>query len=118
MNSLLDHEITIEEFAKKLKNDKKVYVLDVRETWEYLRVRIDHDSVVNLPVSSLMGEEIDLIQRQLPEKQREILVLCHHGIRSERITRWLRSLGWASALNVAGGIDRYASIIDPSIGYY
>lgn len=118
MESLLDHEISIESFDEKLRMDGKVFVLDVREAWEFLRVRIDHSAVINLPVSQLMGESIDQLETHLPEKHRELLVLCHHGIRSERITRWLREQGWGSALSVAGGIDRYASMIDPSIGYY
>ncbi|MDI1248873.1 MAG: rhodanese-like domain-containing protein [Lacunisphaera sp.] len=62
--------------------------------------------------------------RQIPENtaglplDRQILVLCHHGGRSQRVTQFLRANGFANATNVAGGIDAWAAEIDPSLARY
>lgn len=118
MNELKDHEISIETFAEKLRTHPKLFILDVRETWEVNTVKIDHPSIVNIPMSQLMTYAPKELIESLPDLKEEFYVLCHHGIRSERITQWLRSLGWDNALSVYGGIDRYATLIDPTIGYY
>jgi adenylyltransferase/sulfurtransferase len=62
--------------------------------------------------------------RQVPEntaqlpRDRQILVLCHHGGRSQRVTQFLRANGFANATNVAGGIDAWAAEIDPTLARY
>ena len=62
--------------------------------------------------------------RQIPENtaglphDRQILVLCHHGGRSQRVTQFLRANGFANATNVTGGIDAWAAEIDPSLARY
>lgn len=114
----MEHEISIESFADKLRNHLKIFILDVRETWEVNTVKIDHPAIVNIPMSQLMSFDQRQLSESLPDTKVEFYVLCHHGIRSERITVWLRSLGWEHALSIYGGIDRYATLIDPSIGYY
>ncbi len=62
--------------------------------------------------------------RQIPEslpdlpRDRLILVLCHHGGRSLRVSQFLRANGFAQISNVAGGIDAWAGQIDPSLARY
>ncbi len=62
--------------------------------------------------------------RQIPEslsdlpRDRLILVQCHHGGRSLRVTQFLRANGFAQVSNVAGGIDAWAEQIDPSLARY
>jgi adenylyltransferase/sulfurtransferase len=62
--------------------------------------------------------------RQVPENlpnlpsDQAILVLCHHGGRSQRVTQFLRANGFANAVNVAGGIDAWAEQIDPALARY
>ena len=62
--------------------------------------------------------------RQIPEyaaelpHDRQILVLCHHGGRSMRVTQFLRANGFANVTNVSGGIDAWAMAIDPSLARY
>lgn len=61
---------------------------------------------------------------QVPEnlgslpRDRHILVLCHHGGRSQRVTQFLRANGYTLVTNVAGGIDAWAEQIDPSLARY
>ena len=54
---------------------------------------------------------------QVP-KDRLILVLCHAGVRSLRVTLFLRTNGYPLVSNVAGGIDAWARQIDPTLAIY
>ena len=62
--------------------------------------------------------------RQVPEslaqlpKDRHILVMCHHGGRSHRVTQFLRANGYDQATNLSGGIDAWAEQIDPGVARY
>lgn len=62
--------------------------------------------------------------RQIPEslddlpRDRLILVQCHHGGRSLRVTQFLRANGFTQVSNVAGGIDAWAVEIDPTLTRY
>lgn len=62
--------------------------------------------------------------RQIPDhaatlpRDRPILVMCHHGGRSLRVTQFLRANGFANVANVAGGIDAWAEQIDPGLARY
>jgi rhodanese-related sulfurtransferase len=47
-----------------------------------------------------------------------LVVLCHHGSRSLRVTYWLRAQGLTRAVNLRGGIDAWSSRIDPTVPLY
>ena len=48
----------------------------------------------------------------------EIVVYCHHGMRSLDAAYLLQQLGFKSVLSVVGGIDRWASEIAPNLERY
>jgi len=77
--------------------DAGALLLDVREEWEYTPRRAT--GAVNIPMSQL--------QRRMGEipRDREVLVICEHGSRSETVVRFLRRQGVERAVNVAGGTD-------------
>lgn len=85
-------------------------LLDVRETFEW--------DICHLPAA----EHIPM--RQIPEnlntlpRNRHILVLCHHGGRSLRVTEFLRQQDFANVSNIAGGIDAWAEQLDPTLPRY
>ena len=43
---------------------------------------------------------------------------CHHGARSARAVNFLRQIGFARAINLAGGIDAWSDEVDPSVPRY
>ena len=49
---------------------------------------------------------------------RDLLILCHHGVRSLQVTMWLRAHGIANCCSVAGGIDRWSREVDASVPLY
>jgi adenylyltransferase/sulfurtransferase len=59
--------------------------------------------------------------RQIPEslpdlpRDRLILVLCHVGVRSLRVTQYLRANGFTQVSNIAGGILAWTEQVDPNV---
>ena len=47
-----------------------------------------------------------------------IVVHCHHGGRSLRVTQWLREQGFPNVQNMTGGIDAWSLQVDPSVPRY
>ncbi|AOS45525.1 putative adenylyltransferase/sulfurtransferase MoeZ [Lacunisphaera limnophila] len=85
-------------------------LLDVREASEVATCAIPGSQ--HLP----MGQ-VPAALAALP-KDRLILVQCHHGGRSLRVTQFLRANGFTQVTNVAGGIDAWAREIDPTLARY
>jgi rhodanese-related sulfurtransferase len=54
---------------------------------------------------------------ELPRDQ-AVVVMCHHGMRSRMVAQFLRSRGFAAAINLDGGIDAWAGRIDPDMQRY
>jgi rhodanese-related sulfurtransferase len=74
-------------------------VVDVREPGEFAEVRVEGSLLV--PMSQLRTRIGDI------PRDRPLLVLCHVGGRSARVTGILRQQGWEDVGNVAGGIDAW-----------
>lgn len=102
-------EINVTEAARLAKQPGNV-LLDVREPYELAICQIAGS--LQIPMGNIPGR-----LAEIPRDQR-ILVLCHHGARSMRVTEWLRANGYANASNIAGGIEAWAENIDPSLARY
>jgi adenylyltransferase/sulfurtransferase len=104
-------EISVEETARLLRDESgRVQLIDVREPDEHARCRIG--GALHIPM-----RDIPAALGSLPRDKR-LLIHCHHGGRSLRVTQWLRAQGLAAVSNVAGGIDEWARQIDPSVPRY
>ena len=87
-------------------------LIDVREAAEIEIVAIDGVQV--LPMS-----EITTRTAELPEdRSQHIVIMCHLGGRSLRVTEWLREQGYAQTQSMAGGIDAWAEQIDTKLARY
>jgi rhodanese-related sulfurtransferase len=111
-------EISAHELAEKLKSATPFHVLDVRENWEISLASIQDLRLVVLPMSQIARLREQAFSPELSDFDAEIVVMCHHGVRSLQVTRWMRSQGWKRVFSLAGGIDAYASQIDPQVGFY
>ena len=60
------------------------------------------------------------LHRRLEEidRDRPLVVYCHHGIRSLHAALALRSRGYTQARSLRGGIDRWSAEIDPAMPRY
>jgi rhodanese-related sulfurtransferase len=85
-------------------------LLDVRQGWEYECCRIDGSMLI--PMASLPSRlnEID------PE--REVVVICHHGVRSYHAARFLEHNGYSRVTNLTGGVDAWAKDVDATMPTY
>ena len=85
-------------------------LLDVRESWEFQTCSIPGS--VHIP----MGE--------IPARAQELdagaahVVICHHGGRSMQVALFLEQQGFGSIHNLAGGVDSWATTVDPSMPVY
>ena len=111
-------EISVEQLAEKIKTPGGFILLDVREPWELNLAKISDDRLIVAPMSGLANQGLAALPEPVLQKDAEIYVLCHHGIRSADVTGWLASHGWTNIFSVAGGIDEYARKIDQSVGIY
>ncbi len=88
----------------------KPLILDVREPWEYGICRLDGAELVPM--------------RQLPaaldqlNPEQETVVVCHHGIRSFSVCRYLEQMGFTNLVNLEGGVAAWARDVDPAMATY
>lgn len=87
-------------------------LLDVRNPDEYETARIEGSQLIP------MGELGDRLDELDAHKDGRIVVHCHHGGRSMQVTQALRSRGYDSVQNMAGGIDLWSQEIDASVPRY
>jgi rhodanese-related sulfurtransferase len=111
-------QISVLRLVEKLKSRDKFVLLDVRETWELERARIEDARLEVRPASRLAREGIDCLPASVRPHDAEVYILCHHGVRSAQVADWLVSQGWTNVFSVSGGIDEYARTIDRSVGSY
>ena len=104
------NEITPQELKTRLTQKDRPVLVDVRDDWETKLCRLDN--AVHLPM-----EEVELRADEL-DRNDEIVVYCHHGVRSAAVADYLRRLGFARVQNLAGGLDAWASTVDRSMRRY
>ncbi|MGA0134083.1 MAG: ThiF family adenylyltransferase [Opitutales bacterium] len=111
-SSMPDHplEISVKEAAAALAAPTPPVLIDVREPDEHAICRIPGARLIP------MGQ----VPARLAEIPRDAVVLvhCHHGGRSLRVTQFLRAKGFASVSNVKGGIDAWSREIDAAVPRY
>jgi adenylyltransferase/sulfurtransferase len=103
-------EVTVEEARRLLSGPTPPLLIDVREPDEYAVCRIAGSRLI--PMNSLSARLSEIPQDVL------VLVQCHHGGRSMRVTQFLRAKGYARVSNLQGGIDAWSLRIDPKVPRY
>jgi len=111
-------EIGVEELAKRLRSADPFILLDVREEWELQLAKIEDARLLIAPMSELAQRGLEALPEPVQDKDAEIYVLCHQGVRSAQVTGWLAAQGWKNVSSVAGGINAYARSVDSEVGVY
>ena len=104
------NEITVHELNKLREIDKNIQILDVREDTEREHAFIDGSIHIKLSEIANRYHEID--------KNNNVFVMCHTGTRSQTVVKWLKTQDYNLSVNVLGGIDAWAALIDRSIRRY
>jgi len=85
-------------------------LLDVRDDWEHSMAAIADST--HIPLAEL----VDRLQELAFED--DIVVYCHVGQRSYQAGLILKEAGFNNVYNLAGGIDAWSQLVDPSIRRY
>lgn len=103
-------EVTVAQVKAWMDAGRPIALLDVREPWEW--------RIVHLPGAQLMPLG-DLDPASIRHRPADLVVVyCAEGVRSLKAVRRLRAMGFEEAVSLAGGIDRWAVEIDPSLPRY
>lgn len=103
-------QIEPRELHERMQRGEKVFLVDVREPWEWQLCRLEGAELIP------MREIPAAVNRMLDVE--EVILYCHRGIRSLDAAAWLRQQGVESARSLAGGIDRWSREIDPGVPRY
>ena len=103
-------EITVHELSKLREIDKNIQILDIRENSERDLASIEDTIHIKLSEIAERYNEIN--------KNKNVFVMCHTGTRSQAVVKWLKTQDYNNAVNVLGGIDAWAALIDRSLSRY
>jgi rhodanese-related sulfurtransferase len=94
----------------QLDENRSVVLLDVREPLEFRHAHIAGST--HIPMQE--------VPRRLTElsPEAEIVVICHHGMRSAQVAGFLEGRGFINVSNLSGGIDAWSVQVDPSLPRY
>jgi sulfur-carrier protein adenylyltransferase/sulfurtransferase len=102
-------QVTVKEFKARRDSGENLFLLDVREPYEYQIAQIGGTLIPQNDVPNRLAE--------IP-RDREIIVQCRSGARSQRIAEFLKQSGYTQVANLAGGILAWSDEVDPSVQKY
>jgi rhodanese-related sulfurtransferase len=109
----MDFEITASEVKRRMDAGEKLHLIDVREPNEFAMARIEGSELI--PMRQVPGE-LQMLEGRADEAP--LIVFCHHGVRSLNVVNWLRQQGLDACQSMAGGIDAWSLVVDPSVPRY
>jgi len=104
--------MTVNELKEWRDEEKEFRLIDVREQEEWDHCRIEGATLVPL------SEWQDRWQQVLSNQEEQIVVYCHHGMRSASAVQFLQQAGFENVENMEGGIDAWSRTIDPEVSTY
>lgn len=102
-----------EEVKNALDSGQPVAIIDVREPFEHAVARIDG---AELTPMNTVPEHVEEIRQKAAAAR--VVVICHHGVRSLNVVRWLRRQGIENCWSMSGGIDLWSLAVDPAVPRY
>jgi adenylyltransferase/sulfurtransferase len=108
----MPRQIHVQALKAKLDAGESVLLLDVREPEEHAICRLPDSTLIPLGELPVRLNEIH------PAVGALVVVYCHHGIRSLSGAAFLEQAGVTPVASLAGGIDAWSALIDPSVPRY
>lgn len=103
-------QLSVQALQTRLATGDWPLILDVREPWEHEMCALPKS--VPMPMASVAAR-LDELPRET-----DIVVVCHHGVRSQVVAGLLRRNGFDRLYNLRGGIDAWAREVDPRMPVY
>jgi rhodanese-related sulfurtransferase len=110
--SQLPVEIDVLTVQKMRDSGEEFLLLDVRNPDEFATAKIEGSTLIPMNEIPAKLDELE------PHKGKRIVVHCHHGGRSLRVTTFLRQNGFDQTQNMTGGIDAWSQQVDASVPRY
>ena len=104
MNIYRESEITVHQLNDLREKDSDIQILDIREDTERNHALIKGS--IHMKLSEIANRHSEL------DENKNIFVMCHTGTRSQTVVKWLKKSGYEYCVNVLGGIDAWAALID------
>jgi len=102
-------QLSVKNLKQRIDAGENVFILDVREPYEYQIAQIGGKLIPQNDVPQRLAE--------IP-RDREIVVQCRSGARSQKIAEFLKQSGYQQVVNLAGGILAWSDEIDPKVQKY
>ncbi|MGA2755438.1 MAG: molybdopterin-synthase adenylyltransferase MoeB [Terracidiphilus sp.] len=102
-------QLSAKDLKRRMDAGENLFILDVREPFEYKIANIGGKLIPQNEVPQRLAE-ID--------RDREIIVQCKSGGRSQRIAEFLKQSGFPNVANLAGGILAWSDEVDPTVPKY
>jgi adenylyltransferase/sulfurtransferase len=102
-------QLSVKDLKRRIDAGEDVFILDVREPYEYQIAQIGGKLIPQNDVPQRLAE--------IP-RDREIVVQCRSGARSQRIAEFLKQSGYPQVVNLAGGILAWSDEIVPKVQKY
>ena len=96
-------DITVEELKRRKDGGEELFIIDVREPWEYEEFNIGAKLI---PLGNLQGAVDDLDNWM----DKEVIVHCKSGGRSGAAKAFLMRQGFKNVRNLIGGMMAWQSI--------
>ncbi len=110
---MLPLETSPQDVQQRIDAGELLVLVDVREAEEFAVTRIEGATLI--PMRSIPA---NLEQLEAKARNATLIVFCHHGVRSLNVVDWLREQGVSNCQSMAGGIDNWSAIVDPSVPRY
>ncbi len=106
-----EYEVTPREARIQFESQRAVLV-DVRTDGEFDTARIAGAILIPLHTLESRLEELEEF------RDHQVILHCHHGVRSMKAMLALRAHGFDRAMSMAGGIDLWSRDVDPRVPRY
>ena len=93
-----------------IQTDSSPLLLDVREQWEFDYCAIENSILIPMGQLPERLEELNMTK--------EIILICHHGIRSRQMGYYMEQTGFKNIVNLDGGVEQWAEDVDPTMKRY
>jgi rhodanese-related sulfurtransferase len=100
--------VALREFLET--TDPRPLLLDVREAWEFEICHLEDSVLVPMRQLPALVPQLDCMQ--------DVVVICHHGIRSRLAGQYLEQNGFERVFNLTGGVAGWARDVDPTLPTY
>ena len=89
-------------------------LLDVREQWEFEYCNIEGSILI--PMGKL-ASKLEALKDEIGH-ERDVIMICHHGIRSRQMGYYMEQAGFTNITNLDGGVEKWAEDVDSLMKRY